>query len=166
MTNERIDVMEAGRELDALIAECVFGKPSLCRLIGDGIKEPLRLDEPDAVWRERSPADSYWERFSPYGAERVINDFAVLRYSTDIAAAWQVWEKIGQPTISKSNPRGQIMVWVTEDQMGPLEVAEAETAPLAICRAALKTVAAESPPLSAEKRAVIDAALDKLDGME
>lgn len=112
MNPEDIDNLQAGTELDALIAENVMGE-----------KPPFSYPVPhNHAWQCSGPRP----------------------YSTDIAAAWHVWEKIGQPTISRSNPRGQIMVWVTEDYMGPDQVAEADTAPLAICRAALKAKAIAS----------------------
>lgn len=84
------------RELDALVHEAVFGYPHECQLIGAGTEgDPKRLDFPDAAYRRRSTEDRYWERFSPDGAEVVINS-SLPHYSTGIAAAWQVVEKLGE----------------------------------------------------------------------
>jgi hypothetical protein len=98
--------MLADREMDALIAEKVMGKPPLCRLIGDGINDPLRLDVPGATWRERSTADRYWERFSPDGSElravvdaadkydRCKGSYPALRLALN---RWRKTEKARQP---------------------------------------------------------------------
>lgn len=61
------------------------------------------------------------------------------RYSTDIAAAWEVVEKLAKPL--KVVWTGK--VWVCEVFGEPCSQ-EAGTAPLAICRAALKVMDMES----------------------
>lgn len=150
MTIEEIDKLEAGRTLDALIAEKVLGQPLLCRLIGDGVSEPMRMDVPHAVWRERSPADRHWETWSPDGAERVINEFGVRFYSTDMNAAALVIEQLdgitGGVRLETTNfTRRGCFVSFRVPIKGFIAgwrhvVTEADTFPLAICRAALKAL--------------------------
>ena len=70
MTDEEIDAMEAGEDLDHAIAEDVFGFP---------------------VFREQKDGKLY------LGASRMHHEWRELpRYSTDIAAAWQVVERMRQ----------------------------------------------------------------------
>lgn len=91
--------MEAGRELDALIAEKIMGQDySLNSLEGS-----LVLKDPP-------------------------------HYSTNIAAAWEVVEKLGPDWDLISMEQG----WIAS--VGSSERARAETAPLAICLAALKAM--------------------------
>lgn len=109
-----IDAMPAGRELDALVAEQVLGKKvELYRLC------------PVPYHRFKDT-----EQGIPY-------------YSTDIAAAWEVVEKV-----QRINGRFRV------DIVGPCQGSDEYsvgflpmlsgygTAPLAICRAALKAVGA------------------------
>lgn len=61
-------------------------------------------------------------------------------YSTDIAAAWQVVEKTRLFThcdITQLDDKWAISNWANDSSV------EADTAPLAICRAALKAISAE-----------------------
>jgi len=120
--------LPAGRELDVLVAKKVMGwtKPK------GGRRDPLTGKRP--VWREL-----------PF--EYVDTP----HFSTDIAAAWEVVEKFaGQVTI-----QGPISVGFNEGESYPKcwtvgftknawnnIRCEAETAPLAICRAALRAVEA------------------------
>ena len=125
--------LPAGRELDALIAEKVMGLPP----------EQWRHDAPgceDIYYNvcnrcglsqnSKSDAEFYQER-CPEPAP----------YSTDIAAAWLVVEKLRLAVVSGDDPKdGSHGYWAgvpvplggnMEDWRG------ADTAPLAICRAAL-----------------------------
>ncbi len=130
--------MQAGREMDALVAERVMG------------------------WHEN--AYHYWSD-SGWAVERTTDtvqaNAQVWSPSTDIAAAWEVVEKVGvivvpvRDVIDKFpelDELGPIIAWVADaDAMRPHEYAhwferdsydwtKADTAPLAICRAALKCV--------------------------
>ena len=108
--------MQASRELDALIAEKVMGK-SL----------PYNLHEMEALAR-RTKA----------GAELV--DRMVPHYSTQIADAWLVVEKMGGVVGIDRYPKyddPDEWYWDVGFKKG---TAQADTAPLAICLAALKTV--------------------------
>lgn len=136
-----VDLMEAGRELDALVAERVIGAKwyaftdpgdtgtsRILRLDSDargslrrGLIVPAQMDE---------PIDSF------YGYD------GLPRYSTDIGAAWEVAEKMvsdGHVFIVKGDglrtgdfsPRWTVLC-------DNLPRTDADSAPLAICRAALK----------------------------
>jgi hypothetical protein len=120
--------MKPGRELDALIAEKVMG-----------IKHPITIHRDKTAYQWGSATDE-WE-FLP-------------EYSTDIAAAWKVVEKLG------------LCVWPTEDAKwfafqdrfdssygeeywfgGENFLSRyviADTAPHAICLAALKALEAKT----------------------
>ena len=122
-----VDEMEAGPELDALIAEKVMEWTGVHYRAGYSDEECT------------SPSGLYGK--GPDG--RV---FLSKSYSTDIAAAWPVLEKI-------NNAFG-IMILVLPDgrtevqRMRPRSLegftekitVSADTAPLAICRAALKAI--------------------------
>lgn len=143
--------MEAGRELDALIAERVMGWTDVrhdwpCEYVVDGWmvaideaeQERLELDGRDVVGYE-----------PPREGSRPLLD-RVPAYSTDIATAWQVVAKMRE----HASPRFQslaLVVWcynrtyATFDanaftEYDPTTWVEANgehTTPLAICRAAL-----------------------------
>ena len=103
--------MNAGRELDALVAEKVMGWTNV-RFICHGLS--LR-GEVDGEPSEKVPF-----------------------YSVDIDAAWDVVEKIGTSfTLERYNR------WYVE--FGDRYSAAADTAPHAICLAALKAVGVEVP---------------------
>lgn len=121
----KIDEMPAGREMDALIALKVMGW-KLSPKKTDGIREfgSVWLDENGTVTRfqedKRPPYDWDMEYFCP---------------STNISSAWEVVEKLKlslTPT-NKGWSVSQHHLWE-----GPF--GEGETAPLAICRAAMNTV--------------------------
>lgn len=114
-----IDKIEAGQELDALVAEKVMGlkvRGNKYVEMGDSEIPPIALDIP--------------------------------RYSTDMAAAWQVVEKI-----KATSSRGYVLdffrgVWTVglracgdagEPELYDHDAGRAEEAPVAICRAALKS---------------------------
>ena len=65
--------------------------------------------------------------------------------STDIAAAWQVVEKIDEHFMLERyiGAIGGVIEWVCTIDVGDIKTGIASTAPLAICRAALKAVEAE-----------------------
>lgn len=134
-----VDTIEAGPKLDALVAERVMGWH---------------------VTDKRPPSPQNWAAYPDVWFETpsgdLMNAAQVPYYSTDIPAAWQVFEKIARPddlsigvrskTFYYNNPRK----WETVDgyavlehdthnnELRETEIAWARTAPLAICRAALK----------------------------
>lgn len=115
---------EAGRELDALIAEKVMGIENILVERGEG-----RVGRWVQAWtwlgRGRCPST-------------VMKH--VLPYSTDMAAAWQVVEKMDLFELDMLTWNGEWSVIAYSD--GHV-LAEAPTAPLAICRAALAAAEAE-----------------------
>ena len=109
---------QAGRELDAEIAEKVMG----CRVVRQSGNSPWLVETPAGIWGR---------------VEQVP-------YSTDIAAAWQVVEKyrvldhhfnVGVNMGFDGKAHGYWAICAN----GP--TAHADTAPLAICLAALAAVA-------------------------
>ena len=108
--------MKAGRELDALIAEKVMG----WKVNYDNwtVAKP-HFSKPDTFWCVSLKAGD-WAAFTP---------------STQIADAWLVVEKlIGQYEFMVQAIDGERWIAVFFHE------AEADTAPLAICLAALKAV--------------------------
>jgi hypothetical protein len=106
-------MMDAGRELDALIAEKVMGYDDI--LMPDCYGRP-----PDMVHVEH------------YRHE-------IPHYSTQIADAWLVVEKLSFEFYMERRPQEDYWVLFT-DAEDEWHVGEADTAPLAICLAALKAV--------------------------
>lgn len=130
-----IDKLEAGPELDALVAEKVMG----C--------QPRRIDYHG---REQiiCPCPITSEYRHPHGGFKYDEpDDELLRYSTDIAAAWEVVEKcvpyVKVDARGLSTEAGHFR-WVCQIWNGSSKeiLGLAQTAPLAICRAALKAVGA------------------------
>ena len=113
----QVDEMEAGRELDALVAEKVMGvKPEqvYCDISGRNISRYFDLED-----RMR-----------------------IESYSTDIGAAWQVLERVAESWLPCVMHNG--MTWIAEfESLIEFHTAYADTAPLAICRAALMAVGVE-----------------------
>lgn len=109
--------MEAGRELDALVAEKVMG---------------LHVE-----WRNGLPM---WVGKvlpgSPYVLEDGLYGHTIESYSTEIAAAWKVGEKARAIRLENREP-DSLKGWRCSYN-GFLGTGE--TAPLAICRAALEAI--------------------------
>jgi len=132
--------LKAGRELDALVAEKVMGWHDPQDPEWNGWKDCGLLIWQDSMIRPRDkPPVNSKAGWMAYG---VVD--RVPAFSTDIAAAWEVVEKLHQrfPTIHLSlgapNQRWYCSFFGTVDDKG--SALEADTAPLAICLAALKAV--------------------------
>ncbi|MFA6315711.1 MAG: hypothetical protein WC648_05090 [Candidatus Paceibacterota bacterium] len=142
-------MMEAGRELDGLVAEKVMGYAvkRVTRKIGNtgNLKTGETHDVYDTDWYLLETNGETMMVHGPlmhgYGPARVAH------YSTDIAAAWQVAEAMRiaivpemvfhqKPSIDGFSAR-------VCSQNHPEGRAWAKTAPLAICLAALKAVGVE-----------------------
>lgn len=127
-----VDTLEAGPELDALVAEKVMGW----------------IGRENELWTDRATG-----KVQKWGTDNctTINDATTSFYfrpSTDIAAAWEIIEKKCIPYV-KVDARGlhrggQHFRWVCQIWNGSSAeiLGLAQTAPLAICRAALKAVGA------------------------
>jgi hypothetical protein len=123
MNRDEILAMPAGREMDALIAEKVMGWT-----LGEpheihGWMMHGMVTVRDWVGSTNDAGITHIEKWSP---------------STDIAAAWEVVEKLGDKfdELERGDGGEFWMCVVYPDGFIPC-VARAETAPLAICRAAL-----------------------------
>jgi len=134
MKPEDIENMQAGREMDILIINAVFGlEPQSCMVGGH-----------------------------PPGC---TGNVSYLPYSTDIAAAWQVVEKLLADDITlhlqcdNGEYRAGELYWNGEWS----KFADADTAPLAICRFALLAVREENDNPGAEMLAAQRKAFDSFD---
>jgi hypothetical protein len=126
-------VREAGRELDAEIARRIMGVEAHQAKTGDMIF---------TIHRDFIDDGDYWYYREGWGYDEVPH------YSTDIAAAWQVVERVR--TFNKGDEIGlEVSVIALSDHYdchietnssAYLVVEEADTAPLAICLAALHVV--------------------------
>ena len=107
--------LKAGRELDLLVARKVMG---------------LTKDDHAVTCASCAGAGE---------------SYGVMPYSTSIAAAWEVVEKVIYPKMWQLVP-GESGSWTVTDMMDDnwcwVVIVEAETAPLAICLAALEAVRA------------------------
>jgi len=153
MTHDEIEVMPAGRELDAMIAEELIGWKWYSRKSHD----LSFLVPPDAApeWLEKwcNPSHRQAERFEDWDAMQSFGSkyHRLPRYSTDIAAAWTVaeamheagyWLRLQSPFEPGSSWRAGFTVHGCSGFNGrPDHEAGADTPALAICRAALLTAA-------------------------
>ena len=136
------DTMEAGREMDALVAEKVMGLPKASSL-GKDSRCPITGGE------MRMGIDRAWCfdcRTWHYGPHK--------EYSADISAAWEVvdrmeqsgkWLKLHSPWRPEDGDKwwADFLDHGFTGWNGKENPAEAPTAPLAICRAALKAAGKE-----------------------
>lgn len=125
--------MNAGRELDALVAEKVMGT--------EGIRTIQSLDhrgwhrEPGTLGPSRDLGDGRT------GREAI----QIPHYSTDIAHAWLVVEHINLFDNGTRLGRDDNGAWVVMDWTNDV-LAKADTAPLALCLAALHVIAEREQP--------------------
>jgi len=121
------DTLPAGRELDALVAERVMGWLDVGKQRDSVHTEFVNFGVDPATVEER--------RAKKYAARQVVP-----HYSSDIAAAFQVVEKMAEKgdLIFLQTHRGDAERYAATF-VEPF-TAYAPTAPLAICRAALKAV--------------------------
>lgn len=132
-----IDKVEAGPALDALVAEKVMGWTK-------HEHKPMPLIGTGRHWQRRDGTRvERWYRQSAYG------DDDCCPFSTDISAAWEVVKKMPYG-VAVHSPNGRLWRCIIGVKCVPsvpdclqqvkqeVVVVEAETAPLAICRAALK----------------------------
>jgi len=127
LTHEQIDAMEAGREMDALVAELVMGW--FCDRRGVYHSSPSDDSLFGVLW---SNDGEECDLFEP---------------STDIAAAWQVVEKLlskdYEVHIEVDKDDCAVTIWHDPDNSSywiEIAGADSKSTPLAICRAALKVV--------------------------
>lgn len=135
------------REIDALVAEKVMGF-TLCKCTDEEIEK----------WRSGYCAKEnegaigfYVDPPRRFGSDKTCNKCGkyyvpILSYSTSIEAAWSVVEKMminrfEDVNIDADSPNEWRVAFT--DYIEKAGVAEAKTAPLAICLAALKAVGVE-----------------------
>tara|TARA_Y100000310_G_scaffold189061_1_gene189026 strand:- start:7047 stop:7487 length:441 start_codon:yes stop_codon:yes gene_type:complete len=146
MTNTEVDKLEAGRELDALVAEKVMGWNVWRSKYGY-----FNVEHPDMPSQVSGHGT---ERYSPQTGKKLPapkwwDDWAVdiPMWSTDISAAWEVVEKLDclQFNLGRENCAGIRFDAAFYDDLDMKDKvhAMADTVPLAICRAALKAVQKE-----------------------
>ena len=161
LTREAILALEAGREMDALIAERVFGLNVVCRDYPYqrddecGFVNPTNYpDMPDIEWAERGPVclceGGIWppepvEGFPSLGPTRARVE-GVLRYSTDIADAWLVFERFAasqtwrfENVFCGNSPEGlgMFIVGYHDGRQWVITPGRWVEAPATICKAAL-----------------------------
>ncbi len=159
MTRSQILVLEAGPELDALIAEKVMGFPGPTGYWGPNKPKGTHLDY-DFFGMDQDASQAaymlHWGRKGTIGLCRWKEGWGPLcvdEYSTDISAAWEVVEKIrvgrdihiesglyeGEErwSVSTCYEVGEWKGWISADKPE-----------LAICRAALLSVMESNPPES------------------
>lgn len=137
--------MKGGRELDALVAEKVMGeKPTLIPIatMDNGLSAavvcsddgPFYNESQVKEWIKTAPGYElkYWKRYKPY--------------STDISKAWEVVTRLnalGFKIKLEAYSTGiefYVEVYKGEDKVATLDPSQSESAPHAICLAALKAV--------------------------
>jgi hypothetical protein len=145
----KIDEMPAGREMDALVAEKVMGE-KLCA----GVEAWAAVS--GAICHGLLDGPNHINPTQPYRQDGRWTFAMVPTYSTDIAAAWQVFERL-MDIADEQNGRAKRIIWntpfclfrgealwyVAYDYEHCEEAGRGDTAALAICRAALKAVGVE-----------------------
>jgi hypothetical protein len=134
MTRDEILSMEAGRELDALVAEQVMGWK----------RETYSFNN----WRDGKVESMELSGLMGPDGLREVDQFPF--YSTDIAAAWEVVEKLEEENIARLEltrlgwdwqKTWRVSFFTTAVSEGA--IVEGDIVPLTICRAAL--LALEEP---------------------
>ncbi len=147
MTRDEIMKLEAGRELDALIAEKVMGNDPL---ISWAIYNKDKTAYYDVLERRQDASDQLAKSRSLRDHGATVDMLKTYKpYSTDIADAWQVVEYLEKRDILIDIVRisdRDSLYWLVRLRLigyNTAYVARAETAPLAICKAALMVVTME-----------------------
>jgi hypothetical protein len=138
-------VMPAGPELDALVAEKVMGiKPRAVRPAGEVGTAPVLVYTDNRYFADGCQPREQLER---------ALEARPRPYSTDIAAAWEVVERLRLTvTPHLDSWRAARCNWGQSGEINAVGMTnsrpwvEAETAPLAICRAALLDIARPEAP--------------------
>jgi hypothetical protein len=138
MTRDEIMNMPAGREMDALIAEKIFKLEGVNYYGRPNLGPWVIVEQDDATGLYCWVGDG-----SDFDEHRI---YSVPLYSKDIESAWAVAAKGSSfgvdnySTISQEEAADGIVRWTSEIYIDRWGEADADTAPLAICRAALLAV--------------------------
>lgn len=119
--------MNAGIELDVLIAEKIMG---------------CKVSYPDLTDPSLSVFAKVYNCGCNDSAHSFYGEYSLKAYSTDIAAAWEVLYKMKtsiQDDLCLSFNEGEWLVYL-EGNFGTKWLSYSETAPHAICLAALKAI--------------------------
>lgn len=148
MTQEEIDAMPAGPEMDVLIAEQVIGEHvhrfdqeiQISRVCPTCLRSVTTLLCKCGVQYVAAETCRKCNPDNPYIPPLGLRSHVAL-YSTDIGAAWEIVEKMYMTIYTPgssyaSGEYGWGNSYAAETRNG--ERSEASAAPLAICRAALK----------------------------
>jgi hypothetical protein len=130
-----IDELEAGRTLDALIALEVMGLGIAKAGTIESLGFPQARGEKPSVFPPKCVTMGIKED------DNVLEDGSPIPpYSTEIAAAWGVFEKVFQGSSERGFAVARENTWIIYEISGhDLDyVMDGDTAPLAICRAALE----------------------------
>ncbi len=124
--------MITGRDLDALVAEKVMGFPSFAEQVVSKLSTHIRFNHEACVICGRQ--DDTRE--------------CLPKYSTEIAAAWEVVEKLREKDFLVSirtlkSGKIRCLVFSPDSENGPGVRAISDTAPHAVCLAALKACGVE-----------------------
>lgn len=131
MTKNEVEKLEANEDTNEIIARVVMG---LETFRAEGGEYMARFDfavKGDWLYKLNPPPGEVIVVGWPFGY--------VKNYTGDISAAWQVVEKIGEFTLHHHvhHPDADNLWYATTVVNNAIAYASAETAPLAICRAAL-----------------------------
>lgn len=130
MTKEEILNMKPGREFDMLVAEKVLGWR---RIEGPHYDYNGPCEYGDVLIPPDISEDEAFAMMPPKG-KVPLGYFVTERYSTNISAAWEILEKFPRFEIEKNGDG----IWcVLMDEKWKRFVGYGETAPEAICKAAL-----------------------------
>jgi len=147
----KVDEMQAGREMDALVAEYLGwkcykekrGEYTLAVVQKPGDVEPWRHTKYECQEAEKT---RYTQISCIEGAILGFFGNGFPTYSTDIVAAWEVRAKIQELGLTAVNvtaageqPYCQFVKPIDEDSIEE-HIAYADKDPLAICRASLKAI--------------------------
>lgn len=130
MDIQDIDKIPAGREMDTLVAEHVTG----------WTRHTFNGQDPNSLWDD----EFLFNEMARVGYTHIDQESKyrrVPRYSTNIAAAWEVIDKLDESHAAWFEIRGP-RVWLAQCSLpghGRFS-ATASSGPLAICRAALKAL--------------------------
>jgi len=119
-TKEEILAMEPGRELDALVAEHVFGWIPIVNY-KSGTLEWRRYSANGSL----TVCPSHWKTTQPPA------------YSTDIEEAWEMLEKLGGGWIAKDSDGHEAGIYCNNQYRSEWIASCQRSAPEAICKAAL-----------------------------
>ena len=134
-----IDDMPAGRELDALVAERVMGFVR----VTDDTSDYNHVRHGNEVLLPPGATLHSLQEWLPRKGQIPFGYFVTQRYSTDIAAAWRVWSlPQHKGWLLEQGGDCQTVYEGWRDMEDGIWLASADTAPLAICRAALKALEA------------------------